>query len=112
MRNKRVFVLCVLSVVMLYASVCSVLAKAPDTPKIVFASFRDGNVDIYLMNPDGTQQVKITNHRAIDNLTCLVPDRRTDSFFIRPEQGTVTLGYLSNGCQWYQCAGSICKVGR
>ena len=73
MRNKRVFVLCVLSVVMLYASVCSVLAKAPDTPKIVFASFRDGNVDIYLMNPDGTQQVKITNHRAIDNMPVWSP---------------------------------------
>ena len=80
MRNKRVFVLCVLSVVMLYASVCSVLAKAPDTPKIVFASFRDGNVDIYLMNPDGTQQVKITNHPAIDT-SCLSGPRQANRFF-------------------------------
>ena len=51
MRNKRVFVLCMLSAVMLCASVCSVLAKAPDTAKIVFGANREGNRDIYLMNP-------------------------------------------------------------
>ena len=64
MPKKHLFVLCVLSIIMLCTSVCAVFAKAPDTPKIVFASFRDGNRDIYLMNPDGTQQVKITNHPA------------------------------------------------
>ena len=66
MRNKRVFVLCMLSAVMLCASVCSVLAKAPDTAKIVFGANREGNRDIYLMNPDGSEQINITNHRADD----------------------------------------------
>ena len=66
MRTQYLSVLSVLSVIMLCTSVCAVFAKAPDTPKIVFASFREENRDIYLMNPDGTQQVKITNHPARD----------------------------------------------
>ena len=66
MREKRLFILSLLSVVMLCVSVCPILAKAPDTPKIVFASSRDGNRDIYLMNPDGTEWVNLTNHPAGD----------------------------------------------
>ena len=66
MRKKPLLVLCVLSVIMLCVSVCSVSAKAPDTPKIVFTSWRGNNRDIYLMNPDGTEQVNITNNRADD----------------------------------------------
>ena len=60
--------MCVLfTLILVCSSICRIWAKAPETPKIAFASFRDGNLDIYLMNPDGTQQVKITNHRAYDN---------------------------------------------
>ena len=66
MREKRLFVLCALSIVMLCESICPILAKAPTTAKIVFASSRDGNRDIYLMNPDGTEWVNLTNHRAND----------------------------------------------
>ena len=66
MREKRLFVFCLLSVVMLCASTFPVLAKAPDTAKIAFASSRDGNREIYLMNPDGSEQINITNHRAND----------------------------------------------
>ena len=67
MREKRFFVLYVLSIFMFYAPLCPILAKAPDTPKIVFAGWRgDKHRDIYLMNPDGSEQVNITNHRADD----------------------------------------------
>ncbi|MCE2415654.1 TolB family protein [Candidatus Poribacteria bacterium] len=66
MRTQYLPVSFVLSVVILGASVCPVLAKAPDTAKVVFASSRDGNYEIYLMNPDGSEQVNITNHRAND----------------------------------------------
>ena len=51
---------------MLSASVCSVFAKAPDTPKIIFGTYRDGNRELYLMNLDGSEPVNITNHRADD----------------------------------------------
>ncbi len=65
-RYKCLSVLCILSAVVLYASVCDVWAKAPDTPKIAFTSSGDANRDIYLMNPDGTEWVNLTNHPASD----------------------------------------------
>ena len=43
-----------------------VSAKAPTTPKILFTSTRDGNRDIYTMNPDGTEQTNLTQHPADD----------------------------------------------
>ncbi len=45
---------------------CSVSAKPLATEKIIFSSNRDGNWEIYMMNPDGSQQVRLTNHRASD----------------------------------------------
>ena len=47
-------------------SVYQVMAKAPATAKIAFSANRDGNREIYLMHPDGTQQVNISQHRADD----------------------------------------------
>ncbi len=44
----------------------SVLAKAPETAKIVFTSRRDGNFEIYIMNLDGSDQKNLTQHRAKD----------------------------------------------
>ena len=42
-------------------------AKAPTTPKILFTSTRDGGQrDVYIMNPDGTEQENLTQHRAED----------------------------------------------
>lgn len=41
-------------------------AAAPQTAKIVFASTRNGNRDIYLMNPDGSQVVNLTRDFADD----------------------------------------------
>ena len=43
----------------------SILAKAPETAKIVFTSRRDGNFEIYIMNPDGSDD--LTQHRANDS---------------------------------------------
>ena len=67
MREKDLFVLCVLSVVMFCISVCPVPAKAPDMPKIIFGTYREeGNRELYLMNPNGSEPINITNHRADD----------------------------------------------
>ncbi|MDE0399315.1 MAG: hypothetical protein OXL96_16080 [Candidatus Poribacteria bacterium] len=46
--------------------VCQVFAKAPTTPKILFTSARDGNYEVYSMNPDGTEQMNLTEHRGAD----------------------------------------------
>ncbi|MCE2416670.1 PD40 domain-containing protein [Candidatus Poribacteria bacterium] len=61
------------SLTLVCSSICRIWAQAPETPKIAFTSSRDGNRDIYLMNPDGTQQVKITNHRARDGMSAWSP---------------------------------------
>ena len=61
------------SLILVCSSICCIWAQAPETPKIAFTSSRDGNRDIYLMNPDGTRQVKITNHRAIDTMSVWSP---------------------------------------
>ena len=45
-----------------------IFAEVPTTPKIAFWADRGGTRDIYLMNPDGTNQVKITQHRS-QNIT-------------------------------------------
>ena len=50
----------------IFAPVPTVLAKAPETAKIVFRSTRDGNAEIYIMNPDGSNQKNLTKHRAND----------------------------------------------
>ncbi len=58
----HIFGLCCLS----FALLCPVSAKAPATEKILFTSNRDGNWEIFSMNPDGSQQVRLTHHRAAD----------------------------------------------
>ena len=63
MKVLRVFFFCCLSLGLLY----SVSAKPLTTEKIVFSSYRNGNFEIYMMNPDGSQQVRLTNHQADDS---------------------------------------------
>lgn len=56
-----------LSAFLVFVPLSAVLAKAPETPKVVFTSRRDGNFEIYLMNPDGSDQINLTQHRARDS---------------------------------------------
>ena len=65
MRLIRVFSIFSL---MLCANVSLLFAKAPTTPKILFTSSRsfDGNYEVYMMNPDGSEQANLTQHRAND----------------------------------------------
>ena len=66
MNRLCLFLFCTLSLMLLCEAMCPVLANAPATAKIVFNSTRDGNVEIYMMNPDGSQPVRLTNHPARD----------------------------------------------
>ena len=43
-----------------------VFAEAPTTPKILFTSIRDWNYEVYMMNPDGSEQENLTQHPALD----------------------------------------------
>ena len=66
MKNPSLLLYLVLSVVLLYGVVCPVWAQPPKTSKIVFVSARDFNREIYLMNPDGSEQVNLTKNLADD----------------------------------------------
>jgi len=48
--------------------------------KIVFVSTRDGNPEIYLMNPDGSAQTRLTNNDREDMRPVWSPDGRTIAF--------------------------------
>ena len=65
---KRLYIcfLCCLTFTLLPLSICSVSAQAPTRAKIVFTATRDGNAEIYVMNTDGSEQVRLTNHPGDD----------------------------------------------
>ena len=63
---KRTPIFSILSLMLLCANICSVFAKGPTTSKILFTSTRDGNREVYSMNPDGSEQVNLTQHPAED----------------------------------------------
>ena len=56
----------VIAFVLLSQNLCLVSVKAAFTGKIVLTSTRDGNREIYVMNPDGSEQINLTQHRADD----------------------------------------------
>ena len=47
---------------------------------IVFQSDRDGNYDLYVMNPDGTDVRNLTSHSASDTAPIPSPDGRRIAF--------------------------------
>ena len=65
MKSIRFFLFFGVSLVVLL-SVIPVSAQMPATDKIVFVSNRDGNSEIYIMNPDGSGQLNLTHHRGND----------------------------------------------
>ena len=51
---------------------------SPDGTRIAFTSNRDGNPEIYVMNRDGSNLRRLTNHPPIDVDADLVADRHAD----------------------------------
>jgi len=41
--------------------------------KIAFESYRDGNFEIYVMNADGSKQIRLTNNPAYDGFPSWSP---------------------------------------
>ena len=66
MKGGRIFTFCCVSLVVVFTHAGQVLAKAPKTEKIAFSSNRSGNWEIYIMNPDGSQQEQLTRNNAGD----------------------------------------------
>ena len=66
MKTIRLLVFVISTLLVHNVSVSLLFAKAPATPKILFTSTRDGNQEVYIMNPDGSKQENLTQHRAND----------------------------------------------
>ena len=66
MRCPYFHLLCAVGFALFYFGVCHIAAEAPTRPKIVFNSLRDGNAEIYIMDTDGKQQVRLTQHPDAD----------------------------------------------
>ena len=66
MKVRRFTLLLCVSLIFTFASVYPVDARAPKTEKIVFSSNRRGNWDIYVMNPDGSNQIRLTKSPLVD----------------------------------------------
>ena len=55
--------------------------------KIAFTSERDGNQEIYVMNADGTNQIRITNNTIVDDHPMWSPDGTKLAFVSQREAG-------------------------
>ncbi|MEQ1765107.1 MAG: carboxypeptidase regulatory-like domain-containing protein [Pyrinomonadaceae bacterium] len=53
---------------------------SPDGQKIAFASDRDGNWEIYVVNADGSNPLRLTNKLAVDDEPTWSPDSRQIAF--------------------------------
>ena len=65
-----------ISMLFLLGHSISVWAEAPESEKVAFVSKRDGNAEIYIMNPDGSEQINLTQHPAEDYDPAWSPDGR------------------------------------
>ena len=84
-----------ISALFLFSHRTSVYAQAPETEKIVFVSKRDGNAEIYIMNPDGSEQVNLTQHPAEDYDPAWSPNGKQIVFSSDRTDGVFDL-YLMN----------------
>ena len=55
-------------------------APAAANGRIVFSSNRDGNSEIYVMNADGSNQTRLTNHPGFDGAPVWAPDGQRIAF--------------------------------
>ena len=66
MKSLPLKLFCAIAFLVLFQSLYLVSVEAAPTGKIVFTSTRDGNREIYVMNPDGSDQVNLTQHHSDD----------------------------------------------
>ncbi len=66
-----------------------------DGTRIAFTSWRDGNAEIYVMDPDGSHVRRLTNHPAFDNYPVFSPDGTQVAFQSNREDERVEI-YLQN----------------
>ena len=112
MKTIRLLVFAISILFVLNVSIHPLFAKAPTTPKILFTSTRDGGQrDVYIMNPDGSEQVNLTQHPAEDLSAVWSPtgekilftsDRRgaRDLYVMNPDGSNVRRVFKFKTTEW------------
>ena len=65
--------------------------------KIIFVSNRDGNTEIYVMNPDGTGQKNLTNSNDMDSQPSWSPDGKKITFLSFSTKGICIMNSDGSG---------------
>src|SRR5262249_37103884 len=84
-------ILILVSLVLLGSAVTSTAQTLHRNGKIAFSSDRDGNSEIYTMNPDGSNQVRLTNNPGVDTYPTWSPDGRMIAFISQTPSGDVAI---------------------
>ena len=84
---RLLLIFCLTLLVLMCGDMFQVFSEAPTTPKILFTSRRDGNWEVYMMNPDGSEQVNLTQHRA-DDMSAVWSPTGEQILFVSDRQGT------------------------
>ena len=90
----------VISALLVFSGNPAVWAEPPTTAKIVFMSKRDGISEIYMMNPDGSEQVNLTQHPAEDYNPAWSPNGKHILFSSRSRWNP--FGFVSYGPGWHE----------
>lgn len=80
--------------------------------KIVFASNRDGNMDIYVMNADGSNQTKLTNNPSFEMAPSWSPDGKKIAFYSLRNDVPDEKEYGKDGRPWYEYNAEIYVMNR